>query len=189
MNDYPLTDSEMQQILEQIETLRTPLKLNGFINGRSVSIVRDNPDDKLHFGKEISLKIYDRREIAAGQSRYQIVQQPKFPTKSKSLRDYINEYLYKARNDQIHRIAIALGINEDLLRNIMSLKLNENNLNEFGRYDELKKTVDKAVAKNYFEKIEGTKIIPPKVNVKVDKLLRDFIINGGYEIPIPTDDE
>lgn len=87
LNDYPLTDSEMQQILEQIKALRTPLKLNGFINGRSVSIVRDNPDDKLHFGKEISLKIYDRREIAAGQSRYQIVQQPKFPTKSKLLND------------------------------------------------------------------------------------------------------
>lgn len=87
LNDYPLTDSEMQQILEQIEALRTPLKLNGFINGKSVSIVRDNPDDKLHFGKEVSLKIYDRREIAAGQSRYQIVRQPKFPTKSKLLND------------------------------------------------------------------------------------------------------
>ena len=87
LNDYPLTDGEMQQILEQIKNLRTPLKLNGFINGKSVSIVRDNPDDKLHFGKEVSLKIYDRREIAAGQSRYQIVQQPKFPTKSKLLND------------------------------------------------------------------------------------------------------
>lgn len=87
LNDYPLTDSEMQQILEQIKTLRTPLKLNGFINGKSVSIVRDNPNDTLHFGKEVSLKIYDRREIAAGQSRYQIVQQPKFPTKSKMLND------------------------------------------------------------------------------------------------------
>lgn len=87
LNDYPLTDSEMQQVLEQIENLRTPLKLNGFINGKSVSIVRDNPDDTLHFGKEVSLKIYDRREIAAGQSRYQIVQQPKFPTKSKILND------------------------------------------------------------------------------------------------------
>ena len=85
LNDYPLTDSEMQQILEQIEALRTPLRLNGFINGKSVSITRDNPDDKLHFGKEVSLKIYDRREIAAGQSRYQIVEQPKFPTKSKIL--------------------------------------------------------------------------------------------------------
>ena len=87
LNDYPLTDSEMQQILEQIETLRTPLKLNGFINGKSVSVIRDNPDDKLHFGKEVSLKIYDRCEIAAGQSRYQIAQQPKFPTKSKLLND------------------------------------------------------------------------------------------------------
>lgn len=87
LNDSPLTDSEMQQILEQIENLRTPLKLNGFINGKSVSIVRDNPNDRLHFGKEVSLKIYDRREIAAGQSRYQIVQQPKFPTKSKLLND------------------------------------------------------------------------------------------------------
>lgn len=87
LNDYPLTDSEMQQIIEQIETLKTPLRLNGFINGGSVSITRDNPDDVAHFGKEVSLKIYERREIAAGQSRYQIVQQPKFPTKSKILND------------------------------------------------------------------------------------------------------
>lgn len=87
LNNYPLTDGEMQQIIEQITELRTPLKLNGFINGKTVSIKRDNPDDKLHFGTEISLKIYDRREIAAGQSRYQIVQQPAFPSKSKMLND------------------------------------------------------------------------------------------------------
>lgn len=85
LNDSSLTSGEMQQIMEQITTLRTPLKLNGFINGRTVTIIRDNPDDALHFGKEISLKIYDRREIAAGQSRYQIAQQPKFKSKSKIL--------------------------------------------------------------------------------------------------------
>ena len=78
LNDQPLTDGEMQQILEQIATLRTPLKLNGYINHGSISVKRDNPNDTLHFGKEISLKIYNRREIAAGQSRDQIVQQPKF---------------------------------------------------------------------------------------------------------------
>ncbi len=87
LNDYPLTEGEMQQVLEQIATLRTPLKLNGFINGKSVSIVRDNPEDTQHFGKEVSLKIYDRREIAAGQSRYQIVRQPRFSSKSKLLGD------------------------------------------------------------------------------------------------------
>lgn len=87
LNNYPLTDGEMQQIIEQITELRTPLKLNGLINGKTVSIKRDNPDDKLHCGTEISLKIYDRREIAAGQSRYQIAQQPVFPSKSKMLND------------------------------------------------------------------------------------------------------
>lgn len=87
LNDHPLTDGEMQQILEQVTNLRTPLKLNGFINGKTVSITRDNPSDTLHFGKEISLKIYDRHEIAAGQSRYQIAQQPKFKSKSKIVND------------------------------------------------------------------------------------------------------
>lgn len=87
LNDYPLTDGEMGQIIEQIEVLKTPLRLNGFINGGSVAITRDNPDDKAHFGKEVSLKIYERREIAAGQSRYQIAQQPQFPTKSKIMND------------------------------------------------------------------------------------------------------
>lgn len=82
LNDYPLTEGEMGQILEQIKSLRTPVKLNGFINGGSILIKRDNEDDKAHFGKEISLKIYDRKEIAAGKSRYQIVEQPQFPVHS-----------------------------------------------------------------------------------------------------------
>lgn len=78
LNDVPLTNTEMQQIIEQIKELKTPLKLNGLINGKTIAIKRDNPADTLHLGKEVSLKIYDRQEIAAGQSRYQIVQQPKF---------------------------------------------------------------------------------------------------------------
>ncbi len=87
LNGCPLTSGEMQQIMEQIKTLRTPLMLNKFINGKTISITRDNVDDKLHFGKEVSLKIYDRKEIAAGQSRYQIARQPKFKASSKILND------------------------------------------------------------------------------------------------------
>lgn len=106
-------------------------------------------------------------------------------TEGKTLRDYITEYLSKAKDDQIHRVAVALGVDEVKLRTIMSLRLNSTNINEFGRYDDLKKTVNKAKAKEYFEKIEGTKIIPPKVNVKVDNLLREFILGGGFEIEMP----
>lgn len=85
LNDVPLTDGEMQQILGQITRLRTPLKLNGFINGKTVAVKRDNPADELHFGKEVSLKIYDRQEIAAGQSRYQIAEQPVFKARNSVL--------------------------------------------------------------------------------------------------------
>lgn len=93
LNDAPLTDGEMEQILEQIKTLRTPLKLNGFINGKTVTIKRDNPADALHFGREISLKIYDRQEIAAGQSRYQIAQQPIFRAKSPLASDRRGDFM------------------------------------------------------------------------------------------------
>lgn len=84
-NGCRLTAGEMAQIIEQVIALRTPLALNGFINGKSVAITRDNPDDKDHFGKEVSLKIFDRAEIAGGQSRYQIARQPVFPAKNRIL--------------------------------------------------------------------------------------------------------
>ncbi len=87
LNDHPLTEGEMAQIIDQIKKLKTPLRLNGFINGRTVSIIRDNPDDIEHFGKEISLKIYDRKEIAGGDSLYQIAEQPIFATQSGMISD------------------------------------------------------------------------------------------------------
>lgn len=80
LNGCPLTEGEMNQILTQVNTLKTPLALNNFINGKTVSITRDNQNDALHFGKKVSLRIYDRLEIAGGKSRYQIVEQPKFKT-------------------------------------------------------------------------------------------------------------
>ncbi len=85
LNGCRLTEGEMQQIIEQITSLRTPMKLNGFINGKSVTITRDNEEDALHFGKEVALYIYDRQDIAGGRSTYQIAQQPQFSTRSKML--------------------------------------------------------------------------------------------------------
>ena len=48
-------------------------------------------------------------------------------------------------------VLVAEDVDENKLRNIMSLNLNESNLNEFGRYDELKNTLDKKKVKAYFE--------------------------------------
>ena len=78
LNNQPLTDGEMRQILDYIQEHHSPLALNGFINGKSVTVTRDNPNDPLHYGKEVSLIIYDRLEIAAGKSCYQIAEQPRY---------------------------------------------------------------------------------------------------------------
>ena len=81
LSDYPLTDSEMQQIMTQVDSLRNPYEVNKFINGGQVVIRRDNPADTNNCGNEVYLTIFNAREIRAGQSVYQIVRQPKFPTK------------------------------------------------------------------------------------------------------------
>ena len=79
--DVPLIRSEMNQILELVQALKTPYALNGFINGKTVAIKRENEASR-HFGKEVSLDIFDREEISAGKSRYQIAQQPQFTPRS-----------------------------------------------------------------------------------------------------------
>ena len=100
----------------------------------------------------------------------------------KTLRDYITEYQFRAKDDQIHRFATIFGLDEEKLRNMMGLNLNEATINEFGRFEELKKSVDKDKAKTFFESREHIKLITPKVNMKTDQLLRQFILTGGFEV-------
>ena len=103
----------------------------------------------------------------------------------KTFKEYVIEYCSKAKDDQIHRLAAyALGLNEIMLRDMMAHHITEDNINEFGRFDALKATVDKDRARAYFEKLTGQKLPIPKVNVRVDKLLRDFILEGGFEIEV-----
>ena len=109
------------------------------------------------------------------------------PQPGKTLLEYIAEYIAQKQNDQIHKVAEVFGLDEKKLRAFMRANITEANINEFGRFDDLKATVDKAKAKAYFEAIEGTKLIPPKVPVKYDKLLREFIVSGGFDLKMPKE--
>lgn len=81
LGDFPLTATEMQQVIDQVNKCKNPYETNKLINGGLVEIKRDNKDDLINYGKEVYLKIFDAKEIRAGQSVYQIVRQPKFETK------------------------------------------------------------------------------------------------------------
>jgi type I restriction enzyme R subunit len=64
----------------------------------------------------------------------------------------------------------------------MNTGINEANINEYGRFDNLKNTVETSKAKAYCEKLEGKTLPAFKVNMKVHNLLQKFIISGGFEI-------
>lgn len=81
LNDVPLSDGEMMQILGQVRQLATPFNLNSFINGKDISLIRDNKADPLHYGKRVGIYLFDRKAISGGKSVYQIAEQPMWPAK------------------------------------------------------------------------------------------------------------
>lgn len=87
----------------------------------------------------------------------------------------------RAKTDQIHGFSTAIGIDEIKLRDFMQLKITDANINEFGRFDRLKATIDTAAAKAYLKNAEGKSIKPFLVNMKIDQALREFILQGGFD--------
>lgn len=107
----------------------------------------------------------------------------------KSLRDYITEYMARADSDRIHRFSETFGLDEEKLRGLKEMTLTEGNINEYGRFDALKDTVDKARAKDYFEKHEGRRLPPPKVTMKIDTALREFILDDKCDLDLEEPEE
>ena len=100
----------------------------------------------------------------------------------KTLSDYITEYQAEARNDRIHRFALAIGVDEKQLRDFMNRHVTTENINEFGLFDKLKNTVDRDIARGYFERTEGKPIKPFRIPAKIDTILRQFILSGGFDV-------
>ena len=86
LNDCPLTATEMEQIISQING-ESPFAINRRLNGRYISITRDNPKDTLHNGKRVDLFLFDKGERSSERSVYQIARQPKLPIPSDILGD------------------------------------------------------------------------------------------------------
>ncbi|MGL4460143.1 MAG: type I restriction endonuclease subunit R, EcoR124 family, partial [Plesiomonas shigelloides] len=99
-----------------------------------------------------------------------------------TFRDYINIYKDNAENAQINAIVNALGLDKCKLESLLNDSVNEKNLNNFGRFDALKNTVDKAKAKVYFEKLDGVSIPPFKLNIRIDQFLKQFIFSQADDL-------
>ena len=101
---------------------------------------------------------------------------------NKSFMDYITEYEVNAENNQIRKLSNAFGVSEEKLKNIMATTTSMTNINEFGKYEDLLKTLDLEKAKKTLEKIYNRELKKYEVNLKVDEILREFIVNDGFDI-------
>lgn len=102
----------------------------------------------------------------------------------KTLRDYITQYTIDAKNAQVKEITSLFGLDTNLLCDLMAQHVTESNLNEYGRFDKLTASVDraKAKAKAYFEKAEGTPISTLGLSNRIFKLLQRFVLEGGFDL-------
>ena len=96
--------------------------------------------------------------------------------------EYITEYEYRAKNKEVRDLAEALGLDIRQLERFMAGDVTENNIDEFGRFRKLKNSVDRDKAKSFFEEALKETMTPFRLNREIDRLLKDFILKGGYEI-------
>ena len=75
---------------------------------------------------------------------------------------------------------------ESSLRNLMSQVITEKNIDDFGRFEKLSKTINMEKAKQYFDRIENKNLQPFEVYIKGQQLLRRFILENGFDINIDS---
>lgn len=87
LNGFPLTKSEKDKLLSGlVNGCSTPANGQRWLQGRQVTITRDNPDDAAHFGKHVSLTVFFPTAVAGAPNVYQIARQPVFYKRNKLAR-------------------------------------------------------------------------------------------------------
>ena len=64
----------------------------------------------------------------------------------------------------------------------MKSTITTSNINEYGRFDELVKTVNFEKAKEFFDKLTNSNLSQFEVNMEVNELLTIFILSNGIDI-------
>ncbi len=69
------------------------------------------------------------------------------------------------------------------------LNIAKTNLNEFGRFSKLKDSVNRQKAREYLEEALGKKLKPFEASREVDKILRDFLSEDGFDVEVCLKEE
>ena len=89
-----------------------------------------------------------------------------------------------AENARIQRVVRRLGCYERLLREMLQKKVTKETIEAHGTYKELKQSVNKKKATDFFIVVERNRFQPERLAMYVDRYLRAFILSGGVD-PYP----
>lgn len=98
-----------------------------------------------------------------------------------TLRDCITLYSVRAKDVEIANLVDAFGIDESKLRALLQSEVTAANINQYGRFDDLKNSVDKSKAKAFFETLEKASVPSIKVAAKTSEYLQRFILKDQSE--------
>lgn len=96
----------------------------------------------------------------------------------KKLSDYICEYYKRDRDNKLNELVENLGINKDLLVEILQENPRVSTDLPQNKFDILCKSADKDKVINYVYKKDGERITRFQVSIRVWQMLEDFILNN-----------
>ena len=99
-----------------------------------------------------------------------------------TLRDCINAYAKRTENAQVAQVVDGFGVDRSALEELLRLRLTENNLNEFGRFDELATTIDASRAIQFLSEHGSSYASVFRAKMRVRTLLKDFVLEGGFDL-------
>ncbi len=100
---------------------------------------------------------------------------------SKTFRDYISDYMKREEEARIARIVRRLGCNADMLRELMSKKVTSENIDAYGRFNDLLTTVDTDKARRFFVAVQKDTYRESRLKMHIDSYLRAFVLSGGID--------
>ena len=97
-------------------------------------------------------------------------------------RYHITRYAAREKNEQVDKLVDRLGVNRSVVEEFLAKRIDEANINEFGRFDVLRSSIDVHRAKAFFEQCDHTPLPVFKVRMRATNMLRRFVLIGGFDI-------
>lgn len=163
LNNCPLTKTEVESLINYVNSRNTPYEINKLLNSNELPLKRDNPSDKLHYGRYVYLNIFDKTHIAAGETVYQIARQPVFHL--------------GGDGDRTKRGDLTLLINGLPL---IHIELKKNNVPIGNAVEQIKTYSDRGVFTGLFSFVQVFVAMTPTEAVYFANPGRDGVFNSDY---------